>query len=449
MNTNNQGKSKILHFLSNIFLSKQAKQDYFDMKSKLDAINQSQAVVEFAMDGTIVDANNNFLDLMGYRLDEVKGHHHGMFVEPAYKASQEYTLFWEKLSRGECEVGEFKRLSKGGNTVWVKGIYNPILDVNGKPFKVIKIALDVTEKKIAEEVAQERRKGLNEVVTNIIAVSEDISVSMEQLNQSATSQASSAIEQATAVTEIGSIVEEITQTSQKTLEQATQLGESAKNNSTEGERGKDVINKVLGAMSQLQKKMLQISETIMALSDKTQKVGEITEAVSDIAMQSKMLALNASIEAAKAGESGKGFAVVADEVKDLANRSQKATEKVQNILQDIMKTAEHAVMVTEDGTKSVDDNLTQAEEAGDIINTLADVIEEASIATQQIVAAVREESVGIEQVLTSIREIDKVTTEFSNATEETKQAIVRLKTVAAVLKESVKKYQVNDDMREV
>lgn len=181
------------------------------------------------------------------------------------------------------------------------------------------------------------------------------------------------------------------------------------------------------------------------MSDKTQQIGEITDAVSDIAKQSKMLALNASIEAAKAGESGRGFAVVADEVKDLAERSQTSTEKVQNILQDIRKTAEQAVVVTEDGMRSVDANLKQAQSSSEIIGTLGDVIEKTTSSSQQIVAAVREESVGISQVVESIREIDKATSMFTNMTEDNKQSIVKFTEILQQLQETISKYKINQE----
>ncbi|MDF1678277.1 MAG: PAS domain S-box protein [Legionellaceae bacterium] len=465
----------------------QRKLDTANYEGQLEAINKSQAVIEFDMKGTILTANDNFLNLMGYSLPEIQGMHHSMFVEESYRNSSEYKAFWKRLNQGEFETAEFRRVGKNGKEVWIQASYNPILDLNGKPFKVVKFATNISDRKVAEakinqlveelqmrikqysafisqvsagdlthmlevegddDLAElgrhldEMTQGLSSIASNIIRVSHDISISMEQLNETASTQASSAVEQATAVTEIGSIVEEITQTSQQTLEKATTLGESAERTFKEGERGKKVIGDVLESMNALQGKMKQIADTILGLSDKTQQVGEITEAVSDIAKQSKMLALNASIEAAKAGESGKGFAVVADEVKDLAERSQTATENVQGILQDIRKTAERAVMVTEDGTKSVDENLEKAETAGNIMGSLGEVIQESSMASQQIVSAVREESVGIEQVVTSIREIDKVTAQFSDATEETKQAIIALNQVADSLKVSASKYKV-------
>ncbi len=467
----------------------QRKMDIANYEGQLAAINKSQAVIEFDMNGMVLTANDNFLNLMGYRITEIKGAHHSMFVEESYRNSSEYKTFWERLNRGEFESAEFRRVGKNGKKVWIQASYNPILGLDGKPFKMVKFATDISDRKAAEakinqlveelqrrikqyssfikrvaagdlthvlevegdddlaELGQhldEMTRSLSSIASNIVRVSHDISVSMEQLNKTASAQASSAVEQATAVTEIGSIVEEITQISQQTLEKATALGESSERTFKEGERGKKVIGEVLESMKALQDKMKQIADTILGLSDKTQQVGVITEAVSDIAKQSKMLALNASIEAAKAGESGKGFAVVADEVKDLAERSQTATENVQGILQAIRKTAERAVMVTEDGTKSVDANLEQAKTAGNIMNSLGEVIQETSMASQQIVSAVREESVGIEQVVTSIREIDKVTTQFSDATEETKQAIVALNQVAESLKESADKYKVSD-----
>ncbi len=113
-------------------------------KGKVDAINISQACIEFNMDGTIITANDNFLNAVGYTLDEIKGHHHSIFVEPEYKNSQEYTAFWEQLNRGEYEAKEYKRLGKNGKEIWIQASYNPILDLNGKPYKVVKFATDIT-----------------------------------------------------------------------------------------------------------------------------------------------------------------------------------------------------------------------------------------------------------------------------------------------------------------
>ena len=158
-----------------------------------------------------------------------------------------------------------------------------------------------------------------------------------------------------------------------------------------------------------------------------------------------MLALNASIEAAKAGESGRGFAVVADEVKELAERSQISTEKVQNILQDIRKKTEQSVAVVEDGMSSVDASLKRAKSSSEIISTLAEVIEKTTSSSQQIVAAVREESVGISQVVESIREISKATAMFTNMTEDNKQSILKFSEILQVLQSTVSEYKINQE----
>ena len=115
----------------------------------MQAISKAQAVIEFKMDGTIITANDNFLATVGYSLDEIQGKHHSMFVEATYKSSNEYQEFWNKLNRGEHESAEYKRIGKGGKEIWIQASYNPIIDDNGKSFKVVKFASDVTEQKLA------------------------------------------------------------------------------------------------------------------------------------------------------------------------------------------------------------------------------------------------------------------------------------------------------------
>ena len=118
-----------------------------DLQGKVEAIGRSQAVIEFELDGTIITANENFLAVMGYRLEEIKGKHHSMFAEAGYAASTEYREFWAKLNRGEYQAAQYKRIAKGGKEVWIEASYNPILDANGRPFKVVKFATDLTKRK--------------------------------------------------------------------------------------------------------------------------------------------------------------------------------------------------------------------------------------------------------------------------------------------------------------
>ncbi|MEQ8662411.1 MAG: PAS domain S-box protein, partial [Gammaproteobacteria bacterium] len=120
-----------------------------DFAAKFDAVSRSQAYIEFDLEGTILTANRNFLDTMGYTLDEITGRHHSMFVEPDYARSPEYKAFWERLNRGEFWADEFKRIGKGGREVWIQASYSPVLDATGKPYKVVKYASDVTARKLA------------------------------------------------------------------------------------------------------------------------------------------------------------------------------------------------------------------------------------------------------------------------------------------------------------
>lgn len=488
---------KIIKFANDVTKEKLINADYI---GQLEAVNRSQAVIEFDLNGNILNANKNFLELTGYTLEEIKRLHHRVFIDKEYVNSDDYRNFWADLNDGKFKSGEFKRYDKHGKMFWIQASYNPIFDLNGKPYKVVKYASDITREKNNHKAMQDAikkseqkvkdllldlqlriinykdhveaiasgdltrdlmiegdddladlgknldimTKRLSDIARNIIHESNRLATGSNQLESTACSQAASAAEQASSVAQISSIVEEIKSTSQRTLEKVNSLGNSANRTSEEGEKGKAAVSKMKLSMQDLQDKMDQIAKTILGLSDKTQQIGEITEAVADIAKQSKMLALNASVEAAKAGESGKGFAVVASEVKELAEQSQKSTERVKKILQDIRNTSEHAVMVTEDGTKSVDANLKQVDLTGEVMASLGNVIEEAVISSEQISAAVREESIAIEQVVCSVQEIDKVTNQFSTATEQTKSATLALTNISTSLIDSISIYKTKD-----
>jgi len=133
---------KIVKFATDVT---EARMQRATFEGMLRAINRSQAVIEFALDGTVLDANDNFLRIFGYRLDEVVGQHHRIFCEPGYSNTQEYAAFWQKLGRGEYDAGEFKRIGKDGSEIWLQASYNPVVDADGKPLKVVKFASDVTQ----------------------------------------------------------------------------------------------------------------------------------------------------------------------------------------------------------------------------------------------------------------------------------------------------------------
>ncbi|MGJ4886101.1 MULTISPECIES: PAS domain-containing methyl-accepting chemotaxis protein [unclassified Bradyrhizobium] len=239
-----------------------------DLAGQIAAISKSQAVIEFELDGTIIDANNNFLQALGYTLSEIKGRHHSMFVDPSERDGAAYRNFWAALNRGEYQTAEYKRIGKGGREVWIQASYNPILDLNGKPFKVVKYATDVT-KQVLVRMGNERVRGMME----------SVAAGAEELNAS---------------------VREISEAMTKSRE--TAMG---------------AADRVASADSQAKR-----------LSEATQAMSGIVELIGNITGQINLLALNATIESARAGDAGRGFAVVASEVKNLATQAKAATDKI-------------------------------------------------------------------------------------------------------------------------
>jgi methyl-accepting chemotaxis protein len=238
-----------------------------DLEGQITAIGKAQAVIEFNMDGTIIRANDNFLTTLGYALGEVQGKHHSMFVDPAERDGSVYRQFWAALNRGEYQTGEFRRIGKGGREVWIQASYNPILDLNGKPYKVVKYASDITRQAETRMRAERAR-----------SLIESVAAGSEEMNAS---------------------VREISETMVKSRQRAS-----------------DAVQQVDSADVQAQR-----------LTSAAQSMEGITELISNITGQINLLALNATIESARAGEAGRGFAVVASEVKGLASQAKHATDK--------------------------------------------------------------------------------------------------------------------------
>lgn len=276
-------------------------------------------------------------------------------------------------------------------------------------------------------------------------IHEEISILVSSTSEimAATAQGtSSAAQTASSVSQTTATMEEIKAISTQTMEKAQMLGQMAERTRQEGEHGALALEQTTAAMRLVRERVEAIATTILALSEQTQQVGEITTAVSTLAQQSKMLALNASIEAAKAGEAGKGFAVVAAEVKDLAEQSQQATLQVQKILEDIRHATDKAVMATEEGTKQADAGMGLVERTTEAVQKLSQVIHETSVASQQIVAAVRQESSGIDQVSMAMADINKAARQVAAATQQTSLAAKDLGVVADKLQETVSLYKV-------
>ena len=235
---------------------------------------------------------------------------------------------------------------------------------------------------------------------------------------------------------------EIRATSAENLEMAQGLGKIAEKTREESEEGKKVVEETVTGMEAIREKVEGIAHTILSLSEQTQQIGEITDVVDGLAQQLKMLALNASIEAAKAGDAGKGFGVVATEVKELADQSQQSTAQVQKILEDIRHATDRAVMATEEGSKGVDIGMELVNKTGSTMHKLSEVIQETSSASQQIVTAVRHEVTGIDQINTAITEINSVTSQFAESSDQTKTVADGLSKLAERLSNNVSLFKI-------
>lgn len=283
---------------------------------------------------------------------------------------------------------------------------------------------------------------LAKVTKQITTACHDMITTLEEVKHAVDTQSSGATEQASSINEITSSLEEIEKSSQQTIDKAKSLGEVAERTRVKGQQGLEAVEQSTLGMKSVRDKVQTIAQTILDLSNQTQQVGEITAVVNTLSQQSKMLALNASIEAAKAGDAGKGFAVVAAEVKNLAEQSEHSTAQVQKILEDIRHATEKAVMATEEGIKGVDHGTTLVEETGEVVRTLSDVIHEATIASQQIETAIRQEGIGIEQITSAMNEINQVTFSFVESVKQTTEAINHLAINVKNLKEYIDVYKV-------
>lgn len=283
---------------------------------------------------------------------------------------------------------------------------------------------------------------LAEMTSEVAESSNAMLVSVEQVRAAIGAQSSGATQQAASVNETTATLEQIKATSMQTLEKATALKEVADRARAEGDQGLATVEAAVQAMRHTRGQVEAIAGHIGVLNERLQQIGDITTAVGELASQSKMLALNASIEAAKAGDAGRGFAVVAEEVRDLADQSRQATTQVQGILAEIRNAAARAVRAVEEGNEGADRGANLADRAGETLHGLNRVIHDTALASQQIVAAVRQEAAGIDQIRIAMGDISQVTSQFVAATHQTEAATNQLTDYAALLQNMVKLFHV-------
>jgi len=438
-----------------------------DFQGQINAISKSQAVIEFNMDGSILTANDNFLSVMGYTLKDVQGKHHSMFAESGYANSAEYKQFWQKLNRGEYDTGEYKRIGNNGKEIWIQASYNPIQDLNGKPFKVVKYAVDITAQKdallqiqqlidaategdLSQQIDSQRYEGFVRSLTDGInkmldavavplressrvmqeladgnlteqmqgefqgefavlrdAVNTCITNLLNMVNQivtGATSLRNSASEIAKGNEDLSSRTEEQAASIEQTAASIDELTGTVKQNADNAQQANQLS---ATASESAEKGGAVVNNAISAMegiNTSSKKIADIIGVIDEIAFQTNLLALNAAVEAARAGEQGRGFAVVASEVRNLAQRSASAAKEIKTLIKD-------SVQKVEEGSRLVNDS-------GETLSEIVASIKTVNTIIANIASASNEQATGIQEVNKAITQMDEATQQNAALVEE-------------------------------
>ena len=438
-------KGKIIKVVQQAIVVTDQKTKHAEVDAIIDAIKRVQAVIEFTPDGHVIAANENFLRTLGYRLEEIAGQHHRLFVEPSYAQSDDYQQFWQKLNNGEYISSEFGRKGKHGQNVWIQASYNPVFDLNGKVVKIVKFATDITERVFAVDrigagltelsknnlsqridtafmpsfeslrtdfntslgKMEDTLRQIAECTTAIRTGTREISAASEDLSRRTEQQAASLEETAAAL-------DEITATVRKSAAGASHIREVVATANNDAEQSGGIVQKAVAAMS-----------TIEASS---RQIGQIIGVIDEIAFQTNLLALNAGVEAARAGDAGRGFAVVASEVRTLAQRSAEAAKEIKTLISASSGQVNDGVALVGDTGKALQRIIVQIAEINDFMVNMA--------------ASTQEQSTALEEVNTAINQMDQVTQQNAAMVEETTAASQSLAQETSRLAELVDQFQI-------
>ncbi len=418
---------RIVKFATDITKQKNARAE---TEGQLAAINKSQAVIEFDLTGHILNANANFLAVTGYQLSEILGQHHRMFVTEETKKDPAYRAFWDNLGRGNFAEGQYQRIGKGGNSIWIQATYNPIIDALGKPQKIVKYASDITASKEADAkvkyVIDEVRRAVqataekdltykinvdgltgdmidlcnnfNGLIDSFASVTEtiagitlNIEVSAREISMGSEDLSKRTEEQAASLEETAATTEQLAASVKEAAGSATRAATISQEATGAARAGSEISGKAIAAMERIETTSQKISETIRIIDD--------------IAFQTNLLALNAAVEAARAGEAGKGFAIVSSEVRALAQRSSQAAK-------DIFELISASNTEVAEGVRLV-------RSSGNSLHNIYEATERVAATINDISSASNEQACGIEEMSQTVARLDIMTQANAALSEET------------------------------
>ena len=433
------------------------------MICKVRAIERVQAVIEFDPDGTIVTANDTFLSVMGYGLDEIVGRHHGMFVEPALRDSADYQNFWARLRRKEFIQETFRRIGRDGRVVWIQGSYNPLMDADDKVYRIVKFATDVTSA-VAERTAHDARSAETtrvqmQVVTGLAGglqrlaagdllcriddrfdadfekLRTDFNDTAETLQQALLKVSENASAMTRGAAEIGAAADDL---SRRTEQQAASLEETAaaldeitatvRKSADGATHAHEVVAAAKAGAEQSGRVVRQAVEAMGGIERSSREISQIIGVIDEIAFQTNLLALNAGVEAARAGDAGRGFAVVASEVRALAQRSAEAAKEIKGL-------------ISTSGAQ-VQQGVAFVGQTGEALSRLGVQVAEIDGIVGEIAASAREQAVGLDQVNTAVNQMDQVTQQNAAMVEQSTAASHALAGEADALNRLISGFQV-------
>ncbi len=423
-----------------------AKQTAIDHSGQLAALDRSQAVIEFDLTGKILTANANFLHALGYELNEIVGRHHSMFVHAAERDTPAYAEFWAALGRGAFQEAEYCRIAKSGAEVWIQATYNPILDADGKPYKVVKFATDITARKQAvqqfqgavERLAQgdlstrlaapmpgeletlrhDFNGALDRMARLIGSIAEGaqvISAEVETIQSTSVELGRRTERQAAALEETAAALNELTSAVDSASDGAREAATVVAQARGRSEEGRGVVDRAIAAMTEIEAS--------------SERISSITSVIDEIAFQTNLLALNAGVEAARAGEAGRGFAVVASEVRALAQRSSEAAREI-------------AQLIATSG-RQVKDGVSLVDRSGKELAAIDELVRRVDDLVRTIASSAVEQSSGLSEINSAVNDLDRVTQQNAAMFEETSAAVTTLRGLAGDLRSETSVFTVD------